>query len=72
MVSQGYSTGMGRIVDLNEQGNWYRGSIGQMLFVAWLYRVEYDKFKSLIPAGATQENLIRISRFYKLIVINLI
>ena len=37
-----------------------------MLFTAWLYGVEHDKFKPRIPAGATQEDLIRISRFYDL------
>jgi putative CocE/NonD family hydrolase len=31
-----------------------------------LYGVEHDKFKPRIPAGATQEDLIRISRFYDL------
>ena len=37
-----------------------------MLFTAWLYGVEHDKFKPRIPPGATQEDLIRISRFYDL------
>ena len=37
-----------------------------MLFFSWLYSVEHDKFKPRIPAGATQEDLIRISRFYDL------
>lgn len=37
-----------------------------MLFTAWLYGVEHDKFKPRIPAGASQEDLIRISRFYDL------
>ena len=35
-------------------------------FFSWLYGVEHDKFKPRIPAGATQEDLIRISRFYDL------
>lgn len=35
-------------------------------FFSWLYSVEHDKFKPRIPAGATQEDLIRISRFYDL------
>ncbi|WP_299781531.1 CocE/NonD family hydrolase [uncultured Formosa sp.] len=66
MVAQGYGAGIGRIDDIYEQGNWFRGGVVQMSFMAWLYRVEHDKFKPRIPAGATQEDLIRISRFYDL------
>ncbi len=66
MVPQGYGAGVGRVGDINEQGNWYRGGAEQMLFFAWLYGVEQDKFKPRIPEGATQEDLIRISRFYDL------
>ena len=66
MVPQGFGAGVGRVGNINEQGNWYRGGAEQMLFFAWLYGVEHDKFKPLIPEGATQEDLIRISRFYDL------
>jgi putative CocE/NonD family hydrolase len=66
MVPQGYGAGVGRVGKINEQGNWYRGGVEQMLFISWLYGVEHDKFKPRIPAGATQEDLIRISRFYDL------
>ncbi|MDC7998300.1 CocE/NonD family hydrolase [Gilvibacter sediminis] len=66
MVPQGYGAGVGQIGDITEQGNWYRGGVEQMLFFSWLYSVEHDKFKPRIPAGATQEDLIRISRFYDL------
>ena len=66
MVPQGYGAGVGRVGDINEQGNWYRGGAEQMLFFAWLYGVEHDKFKPRIPEGATQEDLIRISRYYDL------
>lgn len=66
MVPQAYGAGIGRVGDINEQGNWYRGGAEQMLFFAWLYGVEHDKFKPRIPEGATQEDLIRISRFYDL------
>lgn len=66
MVPQGYGAGVGRIGNYFEQGNWYRGGVEQMLFFAWLYGVEHDKFKPRIPEGATQEDLIRISRFYDL------
>jgi putative CocE/NonD family hydrolase len=66
MVPQGYGAGVGRVGEINEQGNWYRGGAEQMLFFSWLYGVEHDKFKPRIPSGATQEDLIRISRFYDL------
>ena len=66
MVPQGYGAGVGRVEEYYEQGNWYRGGAEQLLFFAWLYGVEHDKFKPRIPAGATQEDLIRISRFYDL------
>lgn len=66
MVPQGYGAGIGRVGAINEQGNWYRGGVEQMLFFSWLYGVEHDEFKPRIPSGATQEDLIRISRFYDL------
>tara|TARA_R110002073_G_scaffold72537_1_gene177268 strand:+ start:255568 stop:257457 length:1890 start_codon:yes stop_codon:yes gene_type:complete len=66
MVPQGYGAGVGTVGDFYEQGNWYRGGVEQPLFFSWLYGVEHDKFKPRIPAGATQEDLIRISRFYDL------
>lgn len=66
MVPQGFGAGVGRIGDYYEQGNWYRGGAEQLLFFAWLYGVEQDIFKPRIPSGATQEDLIRISRFYDL------
>lgn len=66
MVPQGYGAGVGRVGEYMEQGNWYRGGVEQLLFFSWLYSVEHDKFKPRIPAGASQEDLIRISRFYDL------
>ncbi|WP_422080130.1 CocE/NonD family hydrolase [Ulvibacterium sp.] len=66
MVPQAFGAGVGRVGDLMEQGNWYRGGVEQLLFFAWLYGVEHDTFKPRIPEGATQEDLIRISRFYDL------
>ncbi|MCL8006398.1 CocE/NonD family hydrolase [Gelidibacter japonicus] len=66
MVPQGFGAGVGTVGDIKEQGNWYRGGVEQLLFFAWLYGVEQDKFKPRIPEGATQEDLIRISRFYDL------
>ncbi|RMA64383.1 CocE/NonD family hydrolase [Ulvibacter antarcticus] len=66
MVPMGYGAGIGKVGDYMEQGNWYRGGAEQLLFFSWLYGVEHDKFKPRIPEGATQEDLIRISRFYDL------
>ncbi|MFT4830745.1 MAG: putative CocE/NonD family hydrolase [Psychroserpens sp.] len=66
MVPQGYGAGVGRVGNYQEQGNWYRGGVEQLLFFSWLYGVEHDKFKPRIPTEATQEDLIRISRFYDL------
>ena len=66
MVPQSFGAGVGTVGDIVEQGNWYRGGAEQLLFFSWLYGVEQDKFKPRIPEGATQEDLIRISRFYDL------
>ena len=66
MVPQGFGAGVGKVGDFYEQGNWYRGGVEQLLFATWLYGVEHDKFKPRIAEGATQEDLIRISRFYDL------
>tara|TARA_R110000868_G_scaffold284718_1_gene545130 strand:- start:4082 stop:5968 length:1887 start_codon:yes stop_codon:yes gene_type:complete len=66
MAPQGFGAGIGTVGEYHEQGNWYRGGVEQLLFFSWLYGVEQDKFKPRIPAGATQEDLIRISRFYDL------
>jgi len=66
MVPQSFGAGVGRVGDYYEQGNWYRGGAEQLLFFAWLYGVEHDKYKPRIPEGATQQDLIRISRFYDL------
>ncbi len=66
MVPQAFGAGVGKIGDFQEQGNWYRGGVEQLLFFSWLYGVEHDQFKPRIPAGATQEDFLRISRFYDL------
>ena len=66
MVPMGFGAGVGKVGRYFEQGNWYRGGSHQLLFTAWLYSVEHDKFKPRIPDGASQDDLIRISRFYDL------
>ena len=64
MVPMGYGAGVGRIGDYYEQGNWYRGGAGQMLFTSWLYGVQHDPAAPRIPEGLSQEDLLRIQRFY--------
>ncbi len=66
MVPQAFGAGIGTVGKFHEQGNWYKGGVEQLLFFSWLYGVEHDEFKPRIPEGATQEDLIRISRFYDL------
>ena len=64
MVPQGFGAGVGRVGDFYEQGNWYRGGAQQMLFTSWLYGTQHDEFRPRIPSGASQEDLIRLQRFY--------
>ncbi|WBL44038.1 CocE/NonD family hydrolase [Algoriphagus halophytocola] len=66
MVPQGYGAGVGRIGEFNEQGNWYRGGAGQMLFTAWLSGVQQDPMAPRLPQGISQEDLLRLQRFYDL------
>ncbi|HSR52539.1 MAG TPA: CocE/NonD family hydrolase [Acidobacteriota bacterium] len=65
MVPQGFGAGVGRVGGFYEQGNWYRGGAVQMLFIAWLYgnqNIQRPNF----PEYFTQEDLVRVSRFYDL------
>lgn len=64
MVAQGYGAGIGRVGKFMEQGNWYRGGAGQMLFTAWLYGTQNDKFKPTFPKTVQQKDLQRLQRFY--------
>lgn len=64
MVAQGYGAGVGKVGEYYEQGNWYRGGAQQMLFTAWLYGTQNDKFRPTLPKDITQQDLIRIQRFY--------
>ena len=66
MVAQGYGAGVGRIGNYYEQGNWYRGGAQQMLFTSWLYGTQNDAFRPTFPKDITQEDLIRVQRFYDL------
>ncbi|MEL7121327.1 MAG: CocE/NonD family hydrolase, partial [Bacteroidota bacterium] len=66
MIPMGFGAGVGRIGDWYEQGNWYRGGATQMLFIAWLYGVQNDEVRPQFPADATQEQLIRASRYFDL------
>ena len=64
MVPMGYGAGVGRVGDFMEQGNWYRGGAQQMLFTSWLYHVQHDPAAPRLPEGLSQEDLLRLQRFY--------
>jgi uncharacterized protein len=64
IVAQGFGAGVGKVGRFQEQGNWYRGGAQQMLFTSWLYGTQNDKYKPQLPKGMTQQDLIRIQRFY--------
>ncbi len=64
LVAQGYGAGVGRVGKFMEQGNWYRGGAQQMLFTAWLYGTQHDRYKPALPRGLSQEDLQRLQRFY--------
>jgi putative CocE/NonD family hydrolase len=64
MVPQGFGAGVGRIGEFYEQGNWFRGGAGQMLFTAWLYGTQHDPLAPKLPKGIAQEDLLRLQRFY--------
>lgn len=66
MIPQGFGAGVGRVGKYYEQGNWYRGGVEQMLFFSWLYGVQNDRIRPTFPKGATQEELIRNSRYFDL------
>ena len=65
-IPQSFGAGVGRVGKFYEQGNWYRGGAGQMLFTAWLYGVQNDVIRPMFPKDATQEQLIRASRAFDL------
>lgn len=64
MIPQGYGAGVGTVGDFHEQGNWYRGGAGQMLFTSWLYSTQQDPLAPELPKGISQEDLQRLQRFY--------
>lgn len=64
LVPQGYGAGVGKVGDFWEQGNWYRGGAGQMLFTNWLYGVQHDPMAPRLPKGIEQKDLLRLQRFY--------
>ena len=65
MNVKGFGAGVGRVGPYYEQGNWYRGGAVQMLFITWLYG-EQNQVRPMFPPNATQEELIRSSRFFDL------
>ncbi len=64
LVPQGYGAGVGKVGDFWEQGNWYRGGAGQMLFTNWLYSVQHDPMAPKLPKDISQADLLRLQRFY--------
>jgi uncharacterized protein len=64
LIPQGYGAGVGRIGKYYEQGNWYRGGAGQMLFTAWLYGTQHDPMAPKLPEGIVQEDILRLQKFY--------
>lgn len=62
---RGFGAGVGRVGPYYEQGNWYRGGAIQMLFIDWLYGNQKPQ-RPLFPATASQEDLVRLSRFWDL------
>ncbi len=66
MIPAGYGAGVGVVPGFYEQGNWYRGGAMQMLFTSWLYGVQNDEIRPTFPHDATQEQLIRASRYFDL------
>jgi putative CocE/NonD family hydrolase len=64
MVPQGYGAGVGTVGEFHEQGNWYRGGAGQMLFTSWLYSTQHDPMSPKLPKGISQEDLQRLQKFY--------
>lgn len=64
LVAQGYGAGVGRIGQYFEQGNFYRGGANQMLFTSWLYSTQHDPMAPKLPLGISQQDLLRLQRFY--------
>lgn len=64
LVPQAYGAGVGKVGDFWEQGNWYRGGAGQMLFTNWLYSVQHDPMAPRLAKGIEQKDLLRLQRFY--------
>jgi len=64
MVPQAFGAGVGRVGEFQEQGNWYRGGVEQMLFIAWLYSVQHDEMRPRLPEGISTEDLLRLQEFY--------
>lgn len=64
MVPMGFGAGVGRVGEFYEQGNWFRGGAQQMLFTAWLYGTQHDVMRPRLPKGISQEDLLRLQRFY--------
>jgi putative CocE/NonD family hydrolase len=65
MVPMASGAGIGRIGPFQEQGNWYRGGVYQMLFGTWLYGVQNTQ-RPRLPEGLPREDVVRLSRYFDL------
>jgi hypothetical protein len=71
VVPMGFGAGIGRVGEFYEQGNWYRGGAHQMLMTSWLYGsgfVQTYKHRPTFPAEMTQEERVRVSKYFDLAV----
>ncbi len=65
MVPMASGAGIGRVGRFQEQGNWYRGGVYQMLFGTWLYGVQNTQ-RPRLPEGLPREDVVRLSRYFDL------
>ena len=64
-VPMGVGAGIGRMGPYYEQGNFYHGGAIQLPMVAWLYG-EQNLQRPRFPDNLTQNELIRVSKYYDL------
>src|ERR1700735_794050 len=65
IIPQSFGAGVGKGGPYNEQGNWYRGAAGQMLFIDWLYG-EQNQVRPSFPKDTSQADLIKASKMFDL------
>jgi len=65
IIPQSFGAGVGKVGPYNEQGNWYRGGVFQMLFAAWIYG-EQNQVRPMLPPNTSQADLIKTSKMFDL------